>query len=131
MTIKFKNNTDHVMMNARYKKHWGGYIKLDGFSGRYHAKILKGNTVQLHYDIFVDGGKKHFCVPMPLKISEEVSRLKIIDNQTYAPKEKSEKQKAHEERQRKEQEAKKERQLQKELARRHLYYPDEKETSKS
>jgi hypothetical protein len=125
MHFNFKKKPEAVLKAGGYKRIVNGsFIRKVG-PDRFHVWIKSRTLIDIHYDIYVDGGKSHFAPHLPVTITEEFKRLQAIESKIYEKQEKSEKQKLHEERQAKEQATKKERQLQKELAKRHIYYPNE------
>lgn len=50
------------------------FIREDGRSGRFHAKVLDSKTIDIHYDLYI--GWKHVAsFHMPMKHNEEKRRI--------------------------------------------------------
>lgn len=49
------------------------FILLDAHIGRFHAKIIDTQVINLHYDIFVDGS--HWAPRLPIKVGGEKKRI--------------------------------------------------------
>ena len=64
-----------ALINAGYthRPDTDDYIRNDHW-GRFHAKIIKQQTVDIHYDLTIDG--KHSVFDMPYRLHKEVGRIK-------------------------------------------------------
>lgn len=61
------------IVKYRYRKETDDYVYLDGVFGRFHAKVLDPNTIDIHYDLFVEN--RHFAPDLPRYIKREKYRI--------------------------------------------------------
>lgn len=80
MLLTTKNEAKALLLACGYKKHFDSFIKKD-HGGRFHARVLGSRRIELHYDLFIDGGRSHFAPPMPIKTGAELKFIQKIDEE--------------------------------------------------
>jgi len=82
MKFAFKNKAVDILSKAGYiKRTNGSYIRKER-GGRFHVYLYGNKKIDMHYDLYVAGGRRHFTAPVPTKLKEENQTLQVID-QTY------------------------------------------------
>ena len=80
-------NPDTLLEKAGYTRlPNGSYIRYDE-GGRFHAYVRSKSSINFHYDVYVSkNSRSHFSLPMPRKMSEELTRLKgMLDTTKRVP----------------------------------------------
>ena len=58
-----------------YRKRAKDWIKEEGGSGRFHARIAGQNGVHIHFDIYTDKEKHHFTFKLTEHYGREIERI--------------------------------------------------------
>lgn len=81
MKFVFKNNAVDILKAGKYEKRRNGsYIRRE-VGGRFHVYIYSSRVIDMHYDLYVDGGKRHFTAPLYGRMKEEFQSLSLIDKE--------------------------------------------------